>query len=116
MAAAEELQPQQSMLEDASPTPTAAEHDAVSNGEPSDDGGAGDDSSSNSSSLEDGELPIAAIVAHRDTKGQPDDPVLAYYTVRYEGLEEVGEDGEEELPEDEVLRRAPKVLREYNLC
>ena len=42
MAAAEELQPQQSMLEDASPTPTAAEHDAVSNGEPSDDGGAGE--------------------------------------------------------------------------
>ena len=38
MAAAEELQPQQSMLEDASSTPMAAEHDAVSDGEPSDDG------------------------------------------------------------------------------
>jgi hypothetical protein len=42
MAAAEELQPQQSMLEDASPTPTAAEHDAVSDGEPSDDGAVDD--------------------------------------------------------------------------
>ena len=56
MAAAEELQPQQSMLEDASPTPTAAGHDAMSDGEPSDDGGAGDDSSKDSSSLEDDEV------------------------------------------------------------
>ena len=79
----QELQPEQSMLEDASPDPTAAEHDAMSDGEPSDDA-RGDESSSDSSSSEDGEVPIVAIVDHRDTKGQPDDPVLAYYTVRYE--------------------------------
>ena len=36
-----------------------------------------------SSSADDEELPIAKIISHRDTRGQPDDPVLAYYTVRF---------------------------------
>ena len=39
----------------------------------------------------DKELPIAKIISHRDTRGQPNDPVLAYYTVRFEGLEERAE-------------------------
>eukprot|EP01048_Picozoa_sp_COSAG05_P001071 COSAG05_NODE_34_length_27784_cov_62.890129_1_plen_112_part_00 len=89
MEAAEEL-PQESMLEDASLDSTVAEHDAMLDGETV----RGDESSSDSTSSDDGELPIVAIVDHRDTKGQPDDPVLAYYTVRYElGGEEGGEEG-----------------------
>ena len=56
MAAAEELQPQHSMLEDASPTLAAVESGAMSGGEPSDDGGAGDESGSDSPSLEDDEV------------------------------------------------------------
>ena len=55
MEAAEEP-PQESMLEDASPDSTAAEHDAMLDGEPA----RGDKSSSDSSSSEDGELPIVA--------------------------------------------------------
>ena len=39
-----------------------------------------------SSSGDDEELKITEIVSHRDTRGQPNDPVLAYYTVRFEGL------------------------------
>jgi hypothetical protein len=113
MAAEDELPPQQPMLEDASPTP-AAESGATSDGGPSGDGGVGDQSSSDSSASEEERPPIAAIVAHRDTKGQPWDPVTTYYTVQYAGLDELGEDGEEEeLPEDEVLLRAGKILREY---
>jgi hypothetical protein len=113
MAAEDELRPQQPMLEDASPTPAAVESGATSDGGPSGDGGVGDQSSSDSPASEEERPPIAAIVAHRDTKGQPDDPVLVYYTVQYAGLDELGAEGEEELPEDEVLRRAPKILREY---
>ena len=60
----------------------------------------------------DKELPIAKIISHRDTRGQPNDPVLAYYTVRFEGLEDP-EEAEDELPEEELLRRAPKLLRSY---
>ena len=41
----------------------------MSDGEPFNDA-RGDESSSDSSSLEEGELPIAAIVDHRDTKRQ----------------------------------------------
>ena len=51
-----------------------------------------------SSSADDEELPIAKIISHRDTRGQPNDPVLAYYTVRFEGLENP-EEAEDELPE-----------------
>ena len=58
------------------------------------------------------ELPIAKIISHRDTRGQPNDPVMAYYTVRFEGLEDP-EEAEDELPEEELLRRAPKLLRSY---
>eukprot|EP01049_Picozoa_sp_SAG25_P000365 SAG25_NODE_12_length_28061_cov_181.931795_13_plen_228_part_00 len=111
MAAEDELPPQQPMLEDASPTPAAVESGATSG---TGDGGVGDQSSSDSSASEEERPPIAAIVAHRDTKGQPWDPVTTYYTVQYAGLDELGEDGEEEeLPEDEVLLRAGKILREY---
>ena len=53
MEAAEEL-PQESTLEDASSDSTAAEHDAMLDGESA----RGDKSSSDSSSSEDGELPI----------------------------------------------------------
>ena len=56
------------------------------------------------SSPEEGEeLPIAKIIAHRDTKGQPDDPNLAYYTVRFAGLDDLGEEGEDELPEEPTV-------------
>jgi hypothetical protein len=65
-----------------------------------------------SSSANDEELPIAKIISHRDTRGQPDDLNLAYYTVRFAGLEEL-EEAEDELPEEELLRRAPKLLRSY---
>ena len=109
MAAEDELRPQQPMLEDASPTPAAVESGATSDGGPSGDGGVGDQSSSDSPASEEERPPIAAIVAHRDTKGQPWDPVPTYYTVQYAGLDGLGEDGEEELPEDEVLLRAPKM-------
>ena len=37
---------------------------------------------------------------------------MAYYTVRFEGLEDP-EEAEDELPEEELLRRAPKLLRSY---
>ena len=63
-----------------------------------------------SSSEEDEELKITEIVSHRDTQGQPNDPVLAYYTVRFVGLESFDEEMEDELPEEELLRRAPKLL------
>eukprot|EP01047_Picozoa_sp_COSAG01_P063107 COSAG01_NODE_8126_length_2911_cov_52.880156_6_plen_127_part_00 len=56
------------------------------------------------------ELTIVKIVGHRDTKGQPDDPVLDYYTVRFAELKEAGADAEMELPESELLRRCPKLL------
>ena len=87
MAAEDELSPQQPMVEDASPTPAAVESGATSDGGPfGDGGGVGDQSSSDSSASEEERPPIAAIVAHRDTKGQPDDPGLVYYTVQYAGL------------------------------
>eukprot|EP01047_Picozoa_sp_COSAG01_P008781 COSAG01_NODE_351_length_18449_cov_34.646886_8_plen_172_part_00 len=41
------------------------------------------------------------------------DPVDLYYTVRYEGLEVLGEEVHEELPEDEALRRCRKLVRDY---
>ena len=66
-----------------------------------------------SSSADDEELPIAKIISHRDTRGQPNDPVLAYYTVRFAGLEDFDEEFQDELPEEELLRRAPKLLRSY---
>jgi hypothetical protein len=114
MAAEDELLPQRPMVEDASPTPAAVEPGATSDGEPSGDESVGDQSGSDSSASEEERPPIAAIVAHRDTKGQPWDPVPTYYTVQYAGLDGLGEDGEEEeLPEDEVMLRAGKILREY---
>ena len=72
MAAEDELRPQQPMLEDASPTPAAVESGATSDGGPSGDGGVGDQSSSDSPTSEEERRPIATIVAHRDTKGQPE--------------------------------------------
>ena len=66
-----------------------------------------------SSSEEDEELKITEIVSHRNTQGQPNDPVLAYYKVRFAGLEGFDEEMEDELPEEELLRRAPKLLRDY---
>ena len=60
MEAAEEL-PQESMLEDASPDSTAAEHDAMLDGEPA----RGDKSSSDSSSSEDDE-PLGAKLTVRE--------------------------------------------------
>ena len=81
MAAEDELPPQQPMLEDASPTPAAVESGATSDGGPSGDGGVGDQSSSDSPASEEERPPIAAIVAHRDTKGQPWDPVPTLHTV-----------------------------------
>ena len=66
-----------------------------------------------SSSEDDEELKITEIVSHRDTRGQPNDPVLAYYTVRFARLEGFDEETEDELPEEELLRRAPKLLRDY---
>ena len=55
------------------------------------------------------------IVGHRDTKGEPEDPNLNYCTVRFAELEAqgVGSEGEMELPESELLRRCPKLLRQY---
>jgi hypothetical protein len=94
MAAEDELQPQQPMLEDASPTPAAVESGATLDGGPSGDGGVGDQSSSDSSASEEERPPSAAIVAHHDTKGQPDDAVPVYYAVQYAGLGELGEEGE----------------------
>ena len=52
------------------------------------------------SSDDDEELLITEIVSHRDTRGQPNDPVLAYYTVRFAGLEEFDEEMEDELPDE----------------
>jgi hypothetical protein len=69
------------MLEDAFPTPADAESGATSDGEPSNDGGVGDQSRSDSSSSEEERPPIAKILAHRDTKGQPWDPVPTYYAL-----------------------------------
>ena len=68
-----------------------------------------------SSSDDDEQLEIVKIVGHRDTKGQPQDPNLNYLTVRFAELEAqgLGSEGEMELPESELLRRCPKLLREY---
>jgi hypothetical protein len=89
MAAEDEPQPQQPMLEDASPTPVAVGSGATSDGERPDDGGVSDQSSSDSSSSEEERPPIIAkIVTHRGTKGQPEDPVLLYYTIQYARLGE----------------------------
>ena len=50
------------------------------------------------------ELAVAKIISHRDTRGDLNDPVNWYYTVCYAGLEELGEEAYEELPEDTTAR------------
>ena len=59
------------------------------------------------------ELAVAKIISHRDTRGDLNDPVNWYYTVCYAGLEELGEEAHEELPEEEALRRCRKLVRDY---
>jgi hypothetical protein len=95
-----------------SPPDAAAQRGAASHSLSSSDEGFGDGrGGSSSDDME--ELTIVKIVGHRDTKGQPDDPVLDYYTVRFAELKEAGADAEMELPESELLRRCPKLLRAY---
>ena len=77
----------------------------VGDGAAPDDVASSDDSEEErggtSSSEDDEELPIAKIISHRDTRGQPDDLNLAYYTVRFAGLEDFDEEMEAELPEED---------------
>ena len=93
-----------------SPVDAAAGRGAASGGSSSSD----ERSEEEQGGTDDEELPIAKIVSHRDTRGEPDDLNLAYYTVRFAGLEDFDEEMEGELPEEELLRRAPKLLRDYN--
>ena len=95
-----------------SPPDAAAQRGAASRSLSSSDEGFGD-GRGGSSSDDNEELEIVRIVGHRDTKGQPNDPVLDYYTVRFAELKEAGADAEMELPESELLRRCPKLLRQY---
>ena len=96
-----------------SPPDAAAQRGAASRSLSSSDEGFGDGrGGSSSDDME--ELTIVKIVGHRDTKGQPEDPVLDYYTVRFAELKEAGADAEMELPESELLRRCPKLLRAYS--
>ena len=91
-----------------SPPDAAAQRSAASDSPSSSNAGG-------SSSDDNEELEIVKIVGHRDTKGEPEDPNLNYCTVRFAELEAqgVGSEGEMELPESELLRRCPKLLREY---
>jgi hypothetical protein len=92
-----------------SPVDAAAGRGAASDGSSSPD----ERSEEEQGGTDDEELLITEIVSHRDTRGEPNDPVLAYYTVRFAGLEDSDEEMEEELPEEELLRRAPKLYRDY---
>ena len=95
-----------------SPPDAAAQRGAASHSLSSSDEGFGDGrGGSSSDDME--ELTIVKIVGHRDTKGQPEDPVLDYYTVRFAELKEAGADAEMELPESELLRRCPKLLQAW---
>ena len=72
-----------------SPPDAAAQRGAASHSLSSSDEGFGDGrGGSSSDDME--ELTIVKIVGHRDTKGQPEDPVLDYYTVRFAELKEAG--------------------------
>ena len=96
-----------------SPPDAAAQRGAASRSLSSSDEGFGDGrGGSSSDDME--ELTIVKIVGHRNTKGQPEDPVLDYYTVRFAELKEAGADAEMELPESELLRRCPKLLQAYS--
>jgi hypothetical protein len=97
-----------------SPPDAAAQRGAASDSPSSSNEGFGE-GRGGSSSDDNEELEIVRIVGHRDTKGQPEDPVLNYCTVRFAELEaqDLGSEGEMELPESELLRRCPKLLREY---
>jgi hypothetical protein len=100
------------------PTANGAPPDVVAGDGAASDGVASFDDSEEerggtSPSEDDEEQPIAEIVSHRDTRGDLGDPVNWYYTVRYAGLEVLGEEVHEELPEDEALRRCRKLVRDY---
>eukprot|EP01047_Picozoa_sp_COSAG01_P027101 COSAG01_NODE_1775_length_9260_cov_58.468784_2_plen_143_part_00 len=86
-----------------SPVDAAAGRGAASGGSSSSD----ERSEEEQGGTDDEELPIAKIVSHRDTRGEPDDLNLAYYTVRFAGLEDFDEEMEGELPEEELLRARP---------
>ena len=98
--------------DDCSPDAITGEGE-VSDGSTSSDEDVREEQGGTSPSGDEEELAVAKIISHRDTRGDLNDPVNWYYTVCYAGLEELGEEAHEELPEEEALRRCRKLVRDY---